>query len=118
MFSLTLGIIPAIYRRRNGFHYYFITALKNSLLLLLPRRETVQITPYLIYSGHDSRRDDRIIRSTTQASLRAAYGSHRAIAGSPGTHRRIGAAENACARLRQSGEEKAARGAAEGAQKA
>ncbi len=26
MFSLTLGIIPAIYRRRNGFHYYFIAA--------------------------------------------------------------------------------------------
>src|SRR6266567_9464700 len=102
------------------FSYPCVEYLFQSLIHYITCRagETVQITPYLIYSGHDSRRDDRIIRSTTQASLRAAYGSHRAIAGSPGTHRRIGAAENACARLRQSGEEKAARGAAEGAQKA
>ncbi|SRR6266446_7563919 len=34
--------------------------------------ETVQTYPFLIYSGHDSRRDDSFIRSTTQASLRAA----------------------------------------------
>jgi len=34
--------------------------------------ETVQIYPFLIYGGHDSRRDDSLIRSPTQASLRAA----------------------------------------------
>ena len=48
--------------------------------------DTVQINPSLIYSGDDNRRDDSILRSTTQASLRAAHRSHRAIAGSPGTH--------------------------------
>src|SRR6266516_6338375 len=42
----------------------------------IPTFDTVQINPYLIYSGDDSRRDDSIIRSTTQASLRAAHGSH------------------------------------------
>jgi len=36
------------------------------------KTETVQTYPFLIYSGHDSRRDDSFIRSTTQASLRAA----------------------------------------------
>jgi dipeptidyl aminopeptidase/acylaminoacyl peptidase len=34
--------------------------------------DTVQIHPFLIYSGHDSRRDHSLIRSATQASLRAA----------------------------------------------
>ncbi len=34
--------------------------------------DTVQISPDLIYSGHDSRRDDSVIRSPTQASRRAA----------------------------------------------
>jgi P-type Ca2+ transporter type 2C len=33
--------------------------------------ETVQTSPFLIYSRYDSRRDDSIIRSATQASLRA-----------------------------------------------
>jgi nicotinamidase-related amidase len=35
-------------------------------------QESVQIHPFLIYSGHDSRRDDCIGRSPTQASLGAA----------------------------------------------
>src|SRR5258708_15104790 len=47
------------------------------------RQDTVQITPFLLYSGHDSRREDRIFRSSTQASLRAARLSHPPIPGPP-----------------------------------
>ena len=49
----------------------------------------VQIDSFLIDYGHDSRRNHLLIRSPTQARLRAAHRSHGAIAGCPSTHRGV-----------------------------
>src|SRR6266566_1128462 len=58
--------------------YQKAPALNWSLRLALRARrllskevlqDTVQISPFLIYSGHDSRRDNSVIRSPTQANL-------------------------------------------------
>ena len=86
-------------------------------------RETVQITPFLIHSGHGSRREESKLRTTTEGSPGEAEGSDgtlardaRAVAAGERAKRRVRKTENATTCLRQ-GEEEEAEGQREQAAK-
>jgi hypothetical protein len=81
--------------------FYTIDAQKKSFFTIV-FDETVQTYPFLIYSGHESRRDNSILRSPTEARLGAITSSHRAIARGSSSNRGVGKALDACAGFNQS----------------